>query len=322
MAEGVENILGKCPGFPDITLIKGPNSAKLVIDTEYAKGEELFVSVFPGVTVSCVDLFVRRRPEEDGEDSGIFSLNFCIDGRCEFALDDGSYFYLQEKGMSAVRRTRRAGCCVPGGWYRGVSVYIDWDGLSAESYKIFEKFGLPLRDMEKSLLDGADARVFRLSDEQCDAFMWLRRLGGDGDLSDVRLALLTLLRRLKCGVRDESRIYRLGSAQAETARRAERMLMCDLSRRLTAAELAEDMGVSEASLKNCFRAVYGQSIPMYMRMQRMERAAELLVRTGETVQDIAHGVGYENQGKFAAVFREWYGISPLDYRRLNKRSGK
>ncbi|WP_343215678.1 MULTISPECIES: AraC family transcriptional regulator [unclassified Eubacterium (in: firmicutes)] len=30
----------------------------------------------------------------------------------------------------------------------------------------------------------------------------------------------------------------------------------------------------------------------------------------------ASQVGYSNQGKFAAVFKKQYGLSPLEYRRL------
>ena len=47
----------------------------------------------------------------------------------------------------------------------------------------------------------------------------------------------------------------------------------------------------------------------------MEKAAELLEATTLKVIEIANAVGYENQGKFAKVFSEVYGMTPLDYRR-------
>ena len=37
-----------------------------------------------------------------------------------------------------------------------------------------------------------------------------------------------------------------------------------------------------------------------------------------TVAQAAHMVGYENQSKFAAAFKESMGDSPLEYRRKSK----
>lgn len=50
----------------------------------------------------------------------------------------------------------------------------------------------------------------------------------------------------------------------------------------------------------------------------MERAAQLLESTTMKVIEVANAVGYENQGKFAKVFAETYGFSPLEFRRLSK----
>ena len=50
----------------------------------------------------------------------------------------------------------------------------------------------------------------------------------------------------------------------------------------------------------------------------MEKAAELLESTSLKVIEIANAVGYGNQGKFARVFAEQYGVSPLEFRRLLK----
>lgn len=64
---------------------------------------------------------------------------------------------------------------------------------------------------------------------------------------------------------------------------AEQFILSDLSRRVTAKEMAE-----------------------------------LLESTNMKVIDIVIRVGYENQGKFAKVFSDQYGVSPLEFRRLSK----
>ena len=47
----------------------------------------------------------------------------------------------------------------------------------------------------------------------------------------------------------------------------------------------------------------------------MERAAELLKDTDQSMAEIANGVGYESQSKFTAAFKEQFGQLPKEYRR-------
>ncbi len=66
------------------------------------------------------------------------------------------------------------------------------------------------------------------------------------------------------------------------------------------------------------RGILGEGYLAYFRKKRMEKAAELLETTNLKVIEIANTVGYENQGKFARVFAETYGVTPLEFRRLSK----
>ena len=98
----------------------------------------------------------------------------------------------------------------------------------------------------------------------------------------------------------------------------EALILSDLTRRITAKELANRFGISESSFKFYVKGILGDSYLNYFRKKRMEKAAELLESTNLKVIEIANTVGYENQGKFAKVFAEVYGVSPLEFRRLSK----
>jgi AraC-like DNA-binding protein len=67
--------------------------------------------------------------------------------------------------------------------------------------------------------------------------------------------------------------------------------------------------------------MYGESIPMYMKRRRMDEAAVLLATTNMTVGEIAIGVGYENQSKFASAFKSLKKMTPLEYRRMSRVDG-
>lgn len=102
------------------------------------------------------------------------------------------------------------------------------------------------------------------------------------------------------------------------AKRVQAILTGDLSTEHTAKELAGQFGVSETSLKTYFAGVYGENISAYMRKKRMQHAACLLETTQQKISEIALQAGYDNQSKFAAVFKKEYQQSPLEYRRSKR----
>ena len=101
----------------------------------------------------------------------------------------------------------------------------------------------------------------------------------------------------------------------EIAKRAAQILSDDLRQHIPVRQIAERFSVSETSLKNYFRGVYGQNISTWLREIRMNEAARLLSDTKRPIAEISEQVGYSNQGKFAAVFKKQFGLSPLEYRR-------
>lgn len=107
----------------------------------------------------------------------------------------------------------------------------------------------------------------------------------------------------------------LTRTQAALAKKAQEILLKDLSRHISAASIAASLGVSETSLKNYFRSVYGMNLSTYLNHKRMELAAKLLSESDQNISDIAKVCGYANQGRFAKVFKDFYHMKPLDYRR-------
>jgi len=103
--------------------------------------------------------------------------------------------------------------------------------------------------------------------------------------------------------------------QLAAAREVHDLLTEDLSRRVTIEELSRRFLMNPSTLKEVFKAVYGQSIAAHIREHRMERAAELLRGTDESVACIAAAVGYESASKFSAEFRKAYGQLPTEYRK-------
>lgn len=71
---------------------------------------------------------------------------------------------------------------------------------------------------------------------------------------------------------------------------------------------------SSAYLTKLFRSVYGYSIYEYVLKLRMERAKDLLENSDIKILDIAERLGYTDNHYFSKAFKNYYDISPSQYR--------
>lgn len=82
--------------------------------------------------------------------------------------------------------------------------------------------------------------------------------------------------------------------------------------------LAEMAGFSVPHFHRIFKAHVGESISNYVRRVRMERAARCLLIPTARVMDIALDMGYETHAAFGRAFKQTFGISPSEFRELNR----
>lgn len=64
-----------------------------------------------------------------------------------------------------------------------------------------------------------------------------------------------------------------------------------------------------------FRAMTGESVAAYVRRLQLERAAQRLSYSRQSVTDIALAAGYDSVDAFTRAFRSCFGASPSDYRK-------
>lgn len=77
-------------------------------------------------------------------------------------------------------------------------------------------------------------------------------------------------------------------------------------------ELAEQVGVSDRTLRSGFRKLFGTTVLGYLTQQRLQQA-ETILRTGElSVAEVANLVGYAHLSHFAAAFKRQFGITPRE----------
>jgi AraC family transcriptional regulator, exoenzyme S synthesis regulatory protein ExsA len=79
-------------------------------------------------------------------------------------------------------------------------------------------------------------------------------------------------------------------------------------------ELAQKTNLSVSSFKREFRKMYNDSPANYIKNKRLERAAELLLASGERITDIAFDCGFNDLANFTKSFHEKYDLTPTNYR--------
>lgn len=83
-------------------------------------------------------------------------------------------------------------------------------------------------------------------------------------------------------------------------------------------DIADTLGVSASYLSRLFSKETGERLQDYITRVRIERAANLLTYSNESLSKIAEYVNFPSQSYFGKVFREQKQLSPRKYREVHK----
>lgn len=87
------------------------------------------------------------------------------------------------------------------------------------------------------------------------------------------------------------------------------------SAELSVSTVADFFGMSMSNLSHRFKLYTNQKISDYITEKRLEYAVELLEQTDYRVSDIGEMLGYTQTSSFIRKFRQYYGMTPLEYRK-------
>ena len=302
--------------FPDGVEVRPDGKAAVMTLRGPENGSLRLFSLWEGVILSFTRIDTQVWPLAQAEANNILLLNFCQKGRCEVALDDGQFAFLSQGYMAVGTQQAQEEYCYPGSLYEGIELFLDLDALSRQPYPLFQESEVSPEEIMEHLHTHRRLYLAATPPTVQTALDELWQLRDSQELGLIKMLSARLLWEVKRQPVEASPSIRYFTrSQVAIARETREILCADLSRNYTARELAERFQVSETSLKNYFRGVFGENLSIFLREARMRRAAELLQDTELRVAEIAEQVGYENQSKFAAVFTRQFGCPPLEYRR-------
>lgn len=103
----------------------------------------------------------------------------------------------------------------------------------------------------------------------------------------------------------------------ERINQIQQYIRANLDESLDREELARLAGFSLPHFHRLFTAHVGESIGAYVRRARMERAAQRLLAQAANITWLALDTGYETHSAFSKAFKQYFGVSPTEFRELN-----
>lgn len=104
----------------------------------------------------------------------------------------------------------------------------------------------------------------------------------------------------------------LKRTENDLIQQAAEILLHNLKRGLTIAQLSGKVLLSEKKLKAGFKNVFNMGVYAFLRKKRLEHASTLLL-DGASVKEAGSQVGYRNKSAFTKAFKQEYGEAPAEW---------
>ena len=276
--------------------------------------------VFPGVEVAYTSVHMADFDLdvfEQGERKNYVSIHYCREGRIEQEVNR-EFFYLMPGDCSiAIHDKAPQMFRLPLKHYHGISIGIDLGRMQNPLMPYLESCNCVPLDALKHICGGMSHIVLRSSDAAKKFFEDLYETEVDQRLDYLRVKMPELFYRMKYARTDRSYYDRnlVPRTQVEIVKAVSDYIAQSLNGKITVKQLTLEFGVSDTYLQNAFRSVYGMPVISFIRAQKMQSAAQVLIHTTRTIDEIAEEFGYENESKFSAAFKKIMGDSPGVYRK-------
>lgn len=282
--------------------------------------QALVYQAFPGAEVAYTSVHMADFDFgvfEQGERKNYVSIHYCKEGRIEQEIDN-EFFYLMPGDCSIVIQDKPFKTFrLPLKHYHGISIGVDLVEAENPLITFLESCNCdPLETLKRICGDRLHA-VLRASNVAKGYFEALYDVDERRRLDYLRVKLPEVFYLMKHTQIDSSHYDRtlLPRKQVEFVKSVAEYISQNINNKINVKKLTLKFGVSDTYLQNAFRGVYGMPVISFIRAQKMQTAAQVLIHTIRSVDEIAEEFGYENESKFSAAFKKIMGDSPAVYRR-------
>lgn len=286
------------------------------------KGSTSIFSIKPGLDLEIGDYEVEQPTELRNDvnyESVIFGFSLLGDIKISVDGEKGKGdFWLYKEGCSTInyQSTWKGTAGLHAGRERSVCISVDHKLLA----DLFDERGAYLPEGLQNAMSDSRGRGYyheavmpfciQLAVQQmiyCPYQASLKRVFLEGKALELIAYGVS-----QCSVPETAprRQAALKTCDIDRAHDAKKILMQCLENPPSLVELARQLGTNKTTLNKGFRDVYGVSPFEFMRVNRLERARELLQSKTMSVTEVAFQMGYAQQCSFTKAYKKHFGTTP------------
>lgn len=274
--------------------------------------------VFDGVYLMYNDFHLAHCYSRFTSCANLLCIDHCREGRMEHRTEQDLHYYIEAGDMRVDRRVHHTGDVdFPLSHYHGITIGFFMEQAEKAIYEAMPTISVDIVFLAQKFCSGDRLYILRQNSAIEHIFSELYHVPSKIRMDYFKIKVMELLVFLGAlelaDYRDERPYFY--SSQIEKIKSVHQLLTEELSLNYTTEELAKRFDISVGALKTGFKGVYGSPIYTYIRTYKMNIAASMLVTDRKKkIIDVAASVGYDNPSKFAAAFKELFGMSPAEYR--------
>ena len=275
--------------------------------------------LFPGVEAAYISAHIHQLDFTEIEkrlSGNYIGFHYCMEGRIEQEVNN-ELFYLMPGDLSVVVREKQDKIFhIPMKHYHGISIGIDTEAAPGKFSEFLGNAAISPETVAGRLCGEHHSVILRSVGPLKHIFTESYEMNKEKRLDYLKIKVLELLFQLSLTDVSEP-LYdsvTVPRSQAEFVKRIADYIAEHMNDKISLKELTVRFGVSDTYLQKSFRAVYGMPVASFIRAQKMQKAAQVLIHTERSIDDIAEEFGYINESKFSAVFRKIMGDTPSVYR--------
>ena len=270
--------------------------------TDTGTGEMTCYDVAPGIQITYNHLNMDSCYQPLIPQADFLQIDHCLEGCYECELAGGSVSFV--------------GSRIPLKKYRGITVLLEMETAQKTLNTDFQQGDINLQQIRDTLCGDGRSLLIKSKHEIDHIFSELYRVDERIRLPYFWIKVIELL--LFLSLLDASYVKKPRQFSEDVSKgtqQAYQYIIENPFSKITISQLAEMFHVAESSMKRCFTSIAGNSIGTFMKIKRMEAAAQLLVSEPQlSICEVAETAGYENQSKFSAAFKSIMGVTPFAYR--------
>lgn len=274
--------------------------------------------VFDGVYLMYNDFHMAHCFSHFTSTARIFCVDHCREGRIEHRTEQEKRYYIEAGDMRVDRRVHHSGYVnFPVSHYHGITIGFFLDEAETAIREEMPAISVDISVLAEKFCGTDGVYILRQNSSIEHIFSELYNVPAKIRMDYFKIKvmeLLVFLGALELSDYKDERPY-FYSSQIEKIKAAHQLMTEQLTVNYTAKALAKEVDLSVGVLKNGFKGVYGIPLYSYIRNYKMNVAASILVTDRKKrIVDVAADVGYANPSKFAAAFKEIFGMTPVEYR--------